>query len=344
MIFKGDGETSNQHRSHTTQMQLDNLYKTVSYCLNETICRRVQILEFFGEKFDVQQCNNTCDNCRNREKFGITQNDMTHHAIAVVAMVHEIIEKFGSNCLTLVKLAALYSGSKAKDLAKFTGLKSTAAGNLTKDVVENLLMNMVLKEYLFEKHVLNQSGFGSDYIEIGKNSFELHRGTKFIITSLGKENKDKRPKKDKKNSFTQDNELFQSIPNDIIDEEEVFNAKATKNNTKNNKPVNRNKSPAMKTLKKQQHSNTIIIDESDSDDNIVDDDDDDFFSKPKSTKKSKVQQSGQKRKTISEAIRDSDDDDDDGDEQMQRILNEKVKLTPTLYCHTNNKTNTNTNI
>ena len=96
MIFKGDGETSNQHRSHTTQMQLDNLYKTVSYCLNETICRRVQILEFFGEKFDVQQCNNTCDNCRNREKFGITQNDMTHHAIAVVAMVHEIIEKFGS--------------------------------------------------------------------------------------------------------------------------------------------------------------------------------------------------------------------------------------------------------
>ncbi len=47
---------------------VDNLYRMAQYCENKTECRRVQILEYFGEFFDASKCNGVnkgtkCDNC-----------------------------------------------------------------------------------------------------------------------------------------------------------------------------------------------------------------------------------------------------------------------------------------
>ena len=35
----------------------------VSYAENEFVCRRVQMLDYFAERFDPAQCAGTCDNC-----------------------------------------------------------------------------------------------------------------------------------------------------------------------------------------------------------------------------------------------------------------------------------------
>ena len=322
MISKGEADL-NQNRSHTSQLQMENLYKTVGYCLDETTCRRVQLLEYFGENFPATSCQNTCDNCVRREKQGVHVEDMTDHAVAVLNIVREVIENLGNSSLTLIKLASLYSGSKSKDIAKFSTLRNLppAAGNLSKDAAENMLMHMVLKEYLFERHVVSGMGFGSEYIELGKNSNQLLRGNiRFTVSSAGKD-KSSRQKKDKK---VASDELFQSFPNDVLDDDEMFN--------ENNISV-KNIAPKQNSKKQTKPSNTppkkrptalVVIDESDNSDEL--DDVDLFNIKPK---KLKTKKSSQPRKSIAESMTEISDDDDDEDVRMyhEKIIAEKTERT-----------------
>ncbi|CAG8641330.1 2632_t:CDS:2, partial [Paraglomus brasilianum] len=45
---------------------LNDLEQIVSYCENKSVCRRVQVLKYFGENLPSDQCNNNCDNCRRK--------------------------------------------------------------------------------------------------------------------------------------------------------------------------------------------------------------------------------------------------------------------------------------
>jgi superfamily II DNA helicase RecQ len=238
---------------------------------------------------------------------------MTDHAIAVLNIVKEVIDNLGNNSLTLIKLASLYSGSKSKDIAKFSTLKNLppAAGNLSKDAAENMLMQMVLKDYLYERHVVSGMGFGSEYVELGKNSNQLLRGNiRFTISSAGKEAKSTRQKKDKKATG---DELFQSYPNDVIDEEEMFNE--NNSSAKNVAPKQNSKKQTKPSPPKKRPTSLVVIDESDNSD-IIDDDDVEFFhTKPK---KPKTKKSSQPRKSIAESMTEISDDED------QRKFEEKV--------------------
>lgn len=58
-------QLENQNPVYSTH--LNNLFEMISFCENVTDCRRKLQLEYFGERFDRQQCmSNTitaCDNC-----------------------------------------------------------------------------------------------------------------------------------------------------------------------------------------------------------------------------------------------------------------------------------------
>src|SRR6185312_12005660 len=60
---------SQEYSSDQRKRLLNNLEQMVSYCENKSICRRVQVLEYFGENISPHQCNNNCDNCR-RKLYG----------------------------------------------------------------------------------------------------------------------------------------------------------------------------------------------------------------------------------------------------------------------------------
>lgn len=58
-----------------THHNIQELYRVVAYCQNETDCRRVQILQYFSEDFDPKQCGYPshilCDNCSNHTETEI---------------------------------------------------------------------------------------------------------------------------------------------------------------------------------------------------------------------------------------------------------------------------------
>jgi bloom syndrome protein len=50
------------------KMHMTNLFKVIDYCENQMECRRLLLIEYFGERgFTREQCNSTCDNCRQRQ-------------------------------------------------------------------------------------------------------------------------------------------------------------------------------------------------------------------------------------------------------------------------------------
>ena len=50
-----------QGNKHT---HLHNLQQIVGFCYEPNECRRAMLLRHFGEAFNTQLCNKTCDNCR----------------------------------------------------------------------------------------------------------------------------------------------------------------------------------------------------------------------------------------------------------------------------------------
>ncbi len=54
------------------------------------VCRRKQILHYFGEKFDETGCNNMCDNCRSQK----TYFDAEEHLLKVLNFIKEEGDKF----------------------------------------------------------------------------------------------------------------------------------------------------------------------------------------------------------------------------------------------------------
>ena len=48
------------------RLQKEAVRRMAAWCLDDVTCRRVTILEHFGERFDPRACSGTCDNCANR--------------------------------------------------------------------------------------------------------------------------------------------------------------------------------------------------------------------------------------------------------------------------------------
>jgi bloom syndrome protein len=64
------------------------LNSMVLFCESSHTCRRVQILQYFGERFDAAQCNDTCDNCRAGRRSGTARKqDFTDSAMAILKAV-----------------------------------------------------------------------------------------------------------------------------------------------------------------------------------------------------------------------------------------------------------------
>jgi bloom syndrome protein len=81
--------------------------RMVAYCESTHTCRRVQILQYFGEKFDAAQCNDKCDNCVNGlANGGAVLEDFTDCALALLEAVAELTR------VTLGKLVEVVTASK----------------------------------------------------------------------------------------------------------------------------------------------------------------------------------------------------------------------------------------
>lgn len=84
----------------STNVHMSNLYRVVQYCENQTECRRVQLLEYFGETgFRSAECrenqSTVCDNCSCAATT--VQLDVTQEAMLIVKSVNTLIHQENSD-------------------------------------------------------------------------------------------------------------------------------------------------------------------------------------------------------------------------------------------------------
>lgn len=184
MIMKSGEERGMQPKSYENQRRgMHSLNRCLAYCLDEGECRRVLLLEYFGEKFSRQLCQGTCDNCEYQLKnpTSIVQKDYTSVARSVLNVVRKINSDATAQRLTLIKLSKLCSQSKDKELVKYLGFISPAEAQIfastNRDMCERIIQYMIIQQYLNEEHQISFGQFGADYVVLGERAHELERET-----------------------------------------------------------------------------------------------------------------------------------------------------------------------
>lgn len=144
LIADGEGNDEQKERQR-------NMLGVVSaFCDNQSDCRRVEILRYFGETFSTAQCNATCDNCKCEDQF--EHKDYTKYACAVLGIVNS------EGRVTLAQCTDYLMGKKKKsdfnyEMAQFHGL----ARQMPKHEVHRVIDRLLAEEALREDNVFNRS-------------------------------------------------------------------------------------------------------------------------------------------------------------------------------------------
>lgn len=169
MIDDGDGSREQKDRQH--QM----LRKMISYCDNRAVCRRVQVLNYFNEKFNPDECNGQCDNCNSTSAF--EERDMSDYAISAINLLDEL----QGNKVTMNYCMDIFRGSRIKKVidSGHDSLENHGKGkSLDRTDVERLFVELLSEGGLKEYNEMNRSGFANQYMEVGPRATDFKRGRK----------------------------------------------------------------------------------------------------------------------------------------------------------------------
>ena len=204
MIKKNEGSVEQKHRQH--QM----LRNVVQFSENMADCRRVQILAYFNERFQKENCKRSCDNCKSPGEF--VNQDFTEHAKMAIKLVRSYIrmnkqkndnkeeDEEATGHLTLHYCADLFRGQNPRklperDIARLDGYGG--GSEFGKGDIQRLFQRLLLEDALAEDNKVNKRGFTLNYITLGYRADEFARGqhtVKFLIR-VSEEKPDKAPKK-----------------------------------------------------------------------------------------------------------------------------------------------------
>lgn len=84
----------------------------VDYCENDSDCRRVHLLQHFGENFEQEDCNRTCDNCK--DQSGMREQDLTQEAKDIVYLVRALSHRN----ITIDVFRTAFKGSNTAPIRK----------------------------------------------------------------------------------------------------------------------------------------------------------------------------------------------------------------------------------
>ena len=154
-----DGEGSWEQKERQRQM----LRNVIQFCENKSDCRRVQVLNYFNESFDKENCRGSCDNCNSNSTF--ETQDFSEFAVAALALV----KKIEHDSVTLLHCVDVFRGSKTKkivdlrhDLLEEHGIGS----EIERGNVERLFYRLLSEDAISERNVVNKAGFASQYVHV----------------------------------------------------------------------------------------------------------------------------------------------------------------------------------
>ncbi|XP_033099860.1 Bloom syndrome protein homolog [Anneissia japonica] len=180
-----EGQCANPEAQKT---HLDNLYRMVQYCENETDCRRMQLLQYFGENdYKRDMCRSKpetiCGNCESQIQYQV--KDMTQHAKGIVEFAQQLEQSGGrrgrwaSNQYTLIHFIEVYKGSVSAKVVNVGHEKSCIHGlgkNLSKSDCERFLRKLVIEGYLREDMQFTALDHAVCYIKVGPKAASLLSG------------------------------------------------------------------------------------------------------------------------------------------------------------------------
>lgn len=167
MIDDGEGSREQKDRQH--QM----LRKMTSYCDNRAVCRRVQVLSYFSERFDAADCNYQCDNCNSTSTF--EERDLTEYAIGAI----NLLEELQGEKVTLLYCIDVFRGAQTKKVtdAGHNRLENHGRGKgLDRGDIERLFNELLGEGALKEYNEVNRSGFANQYMQLGPRATDFKRG------------------------------------------------------------------------------------------------------------------------------------------------------------------------
>ncbi|KAM0793054.1 hypothetical protein ACM66B_000541 [Microbotryomycetes sp. NB124-2] len=149
------------------EAQLANVKRVVQYCMNDIDCRRVQVLQYFGDTtFTKKDCNRTCDNCC--AERNLVKKDVTESAKEAVRLVQDI----QGDKVTLLHVVDVFRGSKVKKIVDrgHDRVPGFGKGNqFNRGDVERLFYELVGAGFLDER--LEKSAYGTNaYLETSRSA------------------------------------------------------------------------------------------------------------------------------------------------------------------------------
>lgn len=157
MIDEGEGTWDQKER------QRQMLRNVIQFCENKSDCRRVQVLNYFGESFNREDCKASCDNCNSNSTF--ETQDFSELATAAISMV----KKIEDDKVTLLHCVDVFRGSKTKkitDLHHYELSEFGAGSNIDRGDVERIFYRLLSEDALSEHNIMNKSGFANQYVHV----------------------------------------------------------------------------------------------------------------------------------------------------------------------------------
>ncbi|KEF52483.1 bloom syndrome protein [Exophiala aquamarina CBS 119918] len=166
MINDGDGDWEQKER----QKQL--LRNVIQFCENRSDCRRVQVLAYFNEHFNREDCQDECDNCRSSSRF--ETHDFSEHARNAIQLVRQVARQE----VTLLHCVDVYRGAKNKKISdmKHDHLGQYGLGqNLGRGDVERLFYRLIAEDAFDQFNKVHHGNFPTQYLILGPKArdFEL---------------------------------------------------------------------------------------------------------------------------------------------------------------------------
>ncbi|RYO94969.1 hypothetical protein DL766_002012 [Monosporascus sp. MC13-8B] len=173
MITDGDGNREQKER------QKNMLNAVTAFCDNQSDCRRVEILRYFGESFDRKDCAGTCDNCKAGGTF--ETKDFSEYAIAVLETIRS------RSLLTLTQCTDILMGKKKKGEDREAEKSFGIAKDVPKHEIHRVIDRLAAEGALEEENVINHPvGIAVQYFRLGHSahSFMTGRRSLFLTTRV----------------------------------------------------------------------------------------------------------------------------------------------------------------
>lgn len=139
------------------------------------VCRRKQILHYFGENFNETGCNCMCDNCKKPKQ----QFDAEEHLLTFLKLVKTTEEKFDDSHLLNIFMGSETAQTIAYEQNKLPefGLGKQEGEILWKSLIRQSVLNNFVSKDIDSYGILKLTKAGKDFIE---NPYSL----KFILNEL----------------------------------------------------------------------------------------------------------------------------------------------------------------